>query len=137
MGAFEDAQIKLIVRAVDEFTERAVIRLALNITANLIEDTPIDTGWARANWVPAIGVSRDTNETNEPSSEQIAGRRAEQATATSDLLSYKLPRGAVFITNNVAYIGRLNDGYSGQAPSGYVQSAIRRGVRQTTRDLTR
>lgn len=137
MGAFEDAQVRAVVEAIDQFTERAVTRLALNITANLVEDTPRDTGWAAANWVPAIGVSRDTTEGTEPTPQEVAARASEQAAATTALFSYRLPRGAIFINNNVPYIPRLNDGYSRQAPAGYVQNAIRRGVNKTRVDLGR
>lgn len=136
MGAYEDAQIKAVIQALEETAEKAVIRLGLNITANLIEDTPVDTGWARANWVPAIGASRSSPASSNPSSAMVQTQAALQAADQAGLLSYKLSRGTVFISNNVPYINRLNDGSSTQAPTGFVQAAIRRGVQQTEADLT-
>ena len=135
MGAYEDAQIRTIIQALEETAEKVVIRLGLNITANLIEDTPVDVGWARANWVPTIGASRESPETSQPSDAQVATQLARQAAGQAGLLSYKLPRGAIFISNNVPYIGRLNDGSSTQAPAGFIQASIRRGVQQTEADL--
>lgn len=135
MGTYEDAQIKAIIQALEETAEKAVIRLGLNITANLIEDTPVDTGWARANWVPAIGASRASPAASQPTGAMVQTQAALQASGQVGLLSYKLSRGSVFISNNVPYINRLNDGSSTQAPSGFVQAAIRRGVQQTEADL--
>ncbi|UFK26766.1 hypothetical protein [Roseobacter phage RDJL6] len=135
MGAYEDAQIKTIIQALEETAEKVVIRLGLNITSNLIEDTPIDTGWARANWVPAIGASRASPAASQPTGSQVQIQQALQQSGMVGLLSYKLASGTVFISNNVPYIGRLNDGSSTQAPSGFVQAAIRRGVQQTEADL--
>lgn len=135
MGSYEDAQIKAIIQALEETAEKVVIRLGLNITANLIEDTPVDTGWARANWVPAIGASRRSPAASQPTGAMVQTQAAQQAAGQAGLLSYKLPQGTVFISNNVPYINRLNDGSSTQAPTGFVQAAIRRGVQQTEADL--
>ena len=41
----------------------------------------------------------------------------------------------MFVSNNVKYITRLNDGYSRQAPAGFVQSAIRKAVTQDIRSF--
>jgi len=131
VGAFEDAQIRAIVRAVEGFTERVIIRLALNITDQLIRYTPVDTGWARANWVPSIGASSDSPATSQPTPSLVASASSSQAAGQAGLLSYKLPRGSIFISNNVPYIGRLNDGSSAQAPAGFVQASIRRGISNT------
>lgn len=135
MGASEDTQIRAIIQALTEVAEKAVIRLGLNITANLVEDTPVDTGWARANWVPAIGASRNSPAESQPTGSMVQTQAAFQQAGLVGLLSYKLPQGAIFIANNVPYINRLNDGSSTQAPTGFVQAAIRRGVQQTEADL--
>jgi hypothetical protein len=46
-------------------------------------------------------------------------------------LTYKLNQGAIFITNNVPYIGNLDAGTSAQAPSGFVRQSILAGIQQT------
>lgn len=130
MGAFEDAQIRAVVRGIERATERVVVRLSTNIAANLVETTPRDTGWAAANWVPSIGASTTTSASSRPTSALVSAQQAQQAAAQARLLSYKLGQGQVFISNNVPYIGRLNDGSSAQAPAGFVQAAIRRGISQ-------
>lgn len=119
------------MRGLDRLTTRVVTRLTLDVTANLIEDTPVDTGWARANWVPSMGQPKlkDLPPTRPDDSQAVAGATAEQQGAVAGLLAYTLKRGMVFVTNNVPYILDLNDGTSTQAPTGFVQRAIARAVK--------
>ncbi len=110
-------------------TERVVSKITLDLTANLIQSTPVDTGWARANWVPAIGKPYKANLSNvKATSAAASAAKAKQAGGTSSLTGYKLSRGSVFVSNNVPYIGRLNDGSSRKAPAGFVQRAVAKAV---------
>lgn len=124
-------QIEVILGALNQFTERQVKRIALNLDANLRESTPVDTGWARANWILKIGGP----------SEGTAGTRAEAESGHIDstpqdagvlavAAGYKLGP-PIYETNNVPYIGKLNAGSSTQAPAAFVQGAIVRAVEQT------
>lgn len=121
--------IRIVVRALEGFVERRVTQLALDIVANLVAapsegGTPVDTGWARANWQPSIGKRA---EAAVGSPDSVTG--AAQSAGLSALLAWKLSSGAkIYITNNVPYIGRLNRGSSQQAPAGFVQAAIRRAI---------
>ncbi len=126
-----DRQVRAIVRGLDRLTERVVTKLTLDVTANLIETTPVDTGWARANWLPSIGqpTIKDLPRTKPGDSQAVAGAVAEQNGATARLLAYTLKEGRVFVTNNVPYILSLNDGTSKKAPPGFVQQAIARAVK--------
>lgn len=130
-----EGEIRAIVTGLTRVTEKVITRLSFNVTANLIEDTPVDTGWARANWVPSIGVSYDSPAVAPSDPGQVSGQAAAQQAAVAGLTGYKLRRGRVFISNNVPYIRRLNDGSSKQAPRGFVQAAIRRGIAQTGREV--
>lgn len=123
--------VKVVVRDLNGFVERTVQRIALNVVANLQEDTPVDTGWARANWIPEIGTpfegTAGTREAAESGNVDVATQQfgiAKVATA------YKLGP-PIYITNNVPYIERLNEGSSSQAPAAFVQAAILRAVRDT------
>ena len=127
----QSLRIKIVVKALTAEVERLMIALALQILANLVASpnkggTPVDTGWARVNWVPnvgspAIGVAG--------SRKSVTG--AAQKTGESKVLSYKLTSGKIHITNNVPYILRLNDGSSQQAPRAFVQTAIKNAVQRT------
>lgn len=113
---------KRISADLTDFTEREVIRYVLTLRNQLISDppigTPIDTGWASNNWWysddgPATGVASDVN---------AAKQRQDQD--TQSIATFKLNGQTVHITNNVPYIGRLNNGWSQQTPAGFVDRAI-------------
>lgn len=127
-----DPQIRAIVRGLERLTERIVTKITLDVTANLVETTPVDTGWARANWVPAIGrpFSVDLSGVTPTAQNAAAAGSQQQAALAGVATGYKLSMGKVFVSNNVPYILGLNDGNSAQAPSGFVQRAIQKAVTQ-------
>lgn len=129
-------QIDFIVADLDKFTRGEVIALALNVNANLRDSppkgTPIDTGWASANWVPSVGEPYvDTTETKDPTPAQVAARARIADQGTNDVLSWRNQDGPIFSTNNVPYIGALNNGHSTQSPRGFVQAAMEKAIRMT------
>ena len=81
--------------------------------------TPVDTGRARSNWLVSLGSP--ATHTVLSSSIQAAFGQAQGAVA-----GYK--QGDIHITNNLPYIGRLNDGYSKQAPANFVEDAVNRAT---------
>ena len=130
-----DRRVRAIVRGLDRLTSRVVVKLTLDVTANLVETTPVDTGWARANWVPSIGepALKDLPAVGPDNSQAVASAVTEQEVARAKILGYVLKRGRVFVTNNVPYILELNDGSSTKAPAGFVQQAIAKAVTQDMR----
>jgi hypothetical protein len=123
--------VRVVVQDLRGFTERLVQRLALNVTANLIEDTPVDTGWARSNWVPNIGSPRKKPAGVRPTSRGAPGLdSAPQAAGQVAIAGYRLGP-SIFISNNVPYIKKLNAGSSRKAPAAFIQSAILRAVKAT------
>ncbi len=127
-----DRQIRVIVKGLNRLTSRVVTKITLDTTANLIEATPVDTGWARANWVPSIGqpALKDLPPKRPDDGQVVVGAVTEQQGAMAKLIGYTLKMGRVFVTNNVPYILRLNDGTSTKAPPGFVQQAIAKAVTQ-------
>lgn len=133
-----DAQVIAVVRSLERFTERTIQRLTLDIDATLRSEpsaggTPRDTGWARANWIPNVGAPAPPPDGTRPPSGSTIGATPEQAAGLARVARYVLRQGAIYLTNNVPYITRLNDGHSRQAPAGFVQAAIRRGINRITR----
>lgn len=131
-----DPQIDIIVADLDQFTRLEIIRLATNVDANLRENpplgTPVDTGWARANWVPSVGAPAIMDAANkEPSAADIAARQKIAERGGNELLSWQPTDGAIFTTNNVPYIEPLNAGHSPQSPRGFVQNAIVKAIHET------
>ncbi len=132
-----DPQIRAIVRSLGRLAERVVTKITLDVTANLVEGTPVDVGWARANWIPSIGVPFSANLSGmTPTPLDVAAANQERGVATARVLGYKLGLGKVFVTNNVPYVPRLNDGSSKQAPAGFVQRAIAKAIKFDIRGLS-
>ena len=133
-------QIDFIVADLDKFTQGEVIALALNVNANLRSSpplgTPIDTGWASANWLPSIGQPKNVDGTptsvrDGPTPAEVSVRAQMAQEGVNDVLSWRVTDGPIFSTNNVPYILPLNNGHSPQSPRGWVQAAMEKAITQT------
>lgn len=91
--------------------------LVLEVDAELRGACPVDTGHARANFVPSVGV---------PFAGEDSGAAHEAGVAA--VLAYNLGDGDLYESNNVPYIGRLIGGWSSQAPAGWDAVAFDRAV---------
>lgn len=117
--------------------ETVMKKLTLDVAANLKAapsegGTPVDTGNARAQWTPQIGrpyrtEGLPTGGEDVSSFVNSANTRSDQGSA-SVATKYKLSKGSIFVSNNAPYILRLNEGYSKQAPSLFIQTAINKAV---------
>jgi len=124
-------QIQVVIGELSLFTERIVKRIALNLDANLRETTPVDTGWARANWVLNVGAPFPTTAGSRAAAEQGSiDHSPHDAGVLKVAAGYKLGP-PIYETNNVPYIGKLNNGSSAKAPAAFIQAAIVRAVEQT------
>lgn len=127
-------RVLVVVGNLTSFVERVIKKLTLDITANLIEDTPVDTGWAKSNWVPSIGephpVDQDENMTRGDKVVEVPFARQEQDTGIASIPSYRLSDGPTNITSGVPYIELLNAGHSEQAEAQYVEHAIDRAIQE-------
>lgn len=115
MGAVADRIHAELTRT----TENVVRFIVLGVTRRLRSNpsrggTPVDTGHARANWVPSVG---------DPFGSEVDNDSAHGA-GVADVLGYQLGDGAAWVSNNVPYILALNDGWSKQQPAGFVERAI-------------
>lgn len=117
--------LQFVMQVLKKFTEKHVKIITLDATANLIETTPRDTGWARSNWIPSLSKPKD----DPAGTPEAVSKAASDAGVAEVVTGYTLEKGPVFISNNVPYIRKLNDGWSKQAPAGFVQAAILKAVR--------
>ena len=101
-----------------------VRKLGIRIDQGVVLGTPVDTGRARGNWLVGIGTApAGTSESLDK------GGSATIQAAITTIGSY--PVNALpdlWIVNNLPYIGRLNDGWSEQAPAKFVDAAIDRAL---------
>ena len=129
-----------IIGALSDTVENVVRRLQLRAWQALTSGTPVDTGFARAGWFPAVGspsVGPADRPVNFDAAEAIAraifagnAKRAEEIART-----YKLRDGAVYIATAVRYMQFLNAGTSAQAPALFVEKAVAAAVAATRAEL--
>ena len=102
-------------KKVVELTEKVVRKTAFDIDADIVLQTPVDTGRAESNWLPSLNTPRtDTVE---------AGQKPDITPITN---AYRL-NDTIFITNNLPYIERLNNGWSGQQPTpSWVEGTVKK-----------
>lgn len=105
------------------FVSNVVTLIAVAVTNDIVTSTPVDTSFAKKSWIPSIG--KPSGAVGGSKGSPNAGA---QQTGKAILSKYNLRLGRIYIVNNVPYIGDLNNGSSAQAPSGFVQGGIVRGV---------
>ena len=93
-------------------------RVAFEVGNGVVLKTPVDTGRARANWIPCVGsipkgIVALTDKTG-------GGARSAMQSAVKEFGSGKI----IYFANNLPYIQRLEDGWSKQAPAGMVHLTL-------------
>lgn len=121
------------------------VQLAIETLTQVHGDTPVDTGRAKDGWVMSQGApdrtftpqgpyaaSRHVGTKGQRRENRTAqkGQRARMATGAITR-NYPQIRGAAFgvalyINNNLSYIGALNNGHSKQAPKNFFRIAVNR-----------
>ena len=104
-----------------EEREKHVIRkIAIECFRRIILGTPVDEGRARGNWQASTGSMAvgTVEKLDRTGSATIAAMISEVSgwTPKDDL--------PAFITNNLPYIQRLNEGWSKQAPAHFIEQVI-------------
>lgn len=99
-------------------TEKTRKGIIFELFKSVILDTPVDTGRARGNWQTSVG----TPKTNEVDRTDASGGQS----VGEVLDNLGGPDDTVFLSNNLPYAERLENGYSGQAPEGMVRKNVAR-----------
>jgi len=107
-------------------------KVTLDLWTGITQRTPVDTGRARANWFVNVGSPSkqlDLYPEFKTNFRTVAGKRVRisnnviPAPQVPDLSKIDGTQD-VFISNNLPYIKRLDEGWSQQAPSGMIEGAI-------------
>ena len=126
MTALQTAAVR---RELNKFIGNASKFIALDVGIELEADTPKLTTFASKNWVPQVGSAFEglsgVRSLNSPIDTTL------RDTGIDSLERYTISKGAIYITNNVPYIGLLNSGTSTKAPRNFVQKAIAKGIAKT------
>lgn len=120
-------EVRAFSDGLDEVNNQASCEVALAIVTNLAPETPVDTSKALSNWRVGIGqksaLAIPPHSPGRHGSTQEASVAATIAEAKAKLAAKK-PGETIWISNVLPYIRRLNEGYSKQAPAGFVERAI-------------
>lgn len=108
-------RMREIARGIEPAVDDTLRKVALVANQTVIMATPVDTGRARANWQVSINAPITT----ETGSTDAQGQMSRNAGV---IQGYR--GGEIILQNNVPYIGRLNEGWSAQAPAGFVEKAL-------------
>lgn len=147
MASLSEFSRRIVVRAqrVADNVDQLVRKTALAVDREVVTSTPVDTGRARSNWIASLGspARREVDsyasgligpDADATTSGAIAQQSAEGAMAqAAGVIAGRKQGQDIYISNNLPYIGRLNDGYSAQAPSGFVEKAVQAGSRTVQR----
>lgn len=94
-------------------------KLAIDLLAKVVKKTPVDTGHARFNWQLAIGTP---NKDELDGKDKIGVKTNAKGVAA---IAGHLPYQTIYLTNNVPYIGALENGHSKiQAPHGMLSVSM-------------
>lgn len=134
LGTLMDKTALAVVQDANAFQNEIVS----NTVAELARNTPVDTGKARSNWIVSLGsaliairapfspfASRHKHGAGGSLGE--TRNQAGVVWAASAVLGANKTSQDVYIANNLPYIQRLNEGWSDQAPAGFIQAAVLTG----------
>ncbi len=100
--------------------EKIVRETERDLYSAIVLQTPVKEGFARGNWFPSISApSGETTDVPDKSGAATVAKIVDEMNAAS------FPRKA-YISNNLPYIERLENGWSAQAPAGMVRINIAR-----------
>jgi hypothetical protein len=124
------SDIKKFAEKTNNTIDEVIISFVLDVSERVILGTPVDTGWAMNNWVasintPNIGVPNE------------ADKLAQTALSGAAFVSLTAPGKVFYLTNNVAYINRLEYGYSKKAPYGMARLGVMYAKKEMMRKVRR
>lgn len=89
--------------------------LAQHIHAQLVHQTPFDKGIARSNWFPSVSSPSTKSDVN-----------LKDPLVSRNMIPKKILNSvSLFLTNNLPYINRLENGHSSQKPNGFIKQALK------------
>lgn len=106
-------------------------KVAIAALTQIVDTTPVDTGAAISNWQVNLGsaaIGSRLAYTPGTKGSTAQSNRGVTIQTGSAVIANAMPGVPIHITNNLFYIGDLNDGTSQQAPAGFVEGAITAGL---------
>jgi len=101
-------------------------QVVIAVVRNLVNVTPVDTSQALSNWIVAVGSKSYARIQPYAFGQRGSTQEISAAYAVAEamkVLENVKPGQAVYISNNLPYIRKLNDGSSTQEPANFVARA--------------
>lgn len=121
------ARLEAKAKDVPKLASNRAIAAAKVLVDTVVWRTPVDTSKALSNWqVTLTAPAYNTIPPHAPGYHGYTQFQSAQAAiaAVERVLSTKKPGQTIFISNNVHYIRKLNNGFSRQAPAGFVEASV-------------
>lgn len=115
---------------VDDVASEAAVEVTRAIIKYLAYHTPVDTSQALSNWQVSFNapIQREITPHYSGVAGSTQGASAEETIRlANEILRNKVPGATIYIVNRLPYIQRLEDGYSLQAPAGFMAGAMLMG----------
>jgi hypothetical protein len=112
--------------------EKVIRKVVLDLSAQVVLMSPVDTGRFRANWMigegsPNLSVvgNYDTSGLGKKTGKGFSGGVSVNSGETTKIAALNITGDqSVFITNSLPYAARLEYGWSKQAPEGMVRKTV-------------
>ncbi len=116
MGAQADAIIAKRRTLIGDVVKATLLEIDANLRRSPDQGgTPVATGWARANWVPALGS---------PHRGEVPADDSAHDAGVASILKFVLGQGPLYESNSAPYINSLNYGHSKQAPAMFIERCV-------------
>ena len=130
------ASLRQLERDLDRLGGRLLVAVVetirdvtIEVGKELVTATPVLTGFARANWRPALSV---------PAIVPVTALDPTGSATIAKITAVAKHAGigdTLFIVNNAPYIAALNRGSSPQAPRGFVKASVKTGTETALRKI--
>jgi len=124
----EMTQIADMIHGEVQKVEQDLVEIIFDtLVGNPPEGTPVDTGWASANWVVSVNSPIGGSV---PDKGNVSGAKGVSESSLTTFLSTDLSNiSSIFITNRVSYIEALNNGTASQQSNmDFVDLAVQKGT---------
>ena len=120
-------QMKKLAASLQSEASRCALEVGEAVVEDLAHKTPVDTSNALSNWLgalesPNLSVVKPHLLGRRGSTQLLSARGTVEAFKIDT--ENKKPGQAIFISNSVDYIRKLNEGSSKQEPAGFVHRAF-------------
>lgn len=132
-------KLRAVAVKIDDNVAIEQMAVADAVLQELVAATPVRSGRSAENWHVSIGAPADRYDPSAGGG-PLKGRQIAAARDAAPDVFNRLqaigaspgagPGGAVYIDNAVPYIWKLSHGESKQAPAGWIEEAVRRGVQR-------